>query len=122
MACHSCWNQGKRHIGTHAAQMGNYMRGDENRNLWTYLQVGLLVCTLAIGLSEYSLWEHYVVTRPRARQVEAGRTIPLVSHGVVVYLTQNEKRRLTLLTYVGNGIGLVFVLFSIWKQFLRQGS
>src|SRR2546430_2567403 len=101
---------------------GNYMRGDEKRNLWTYLQVALLVCTLTIGSSEYSLWEHYVVTRPRARQVEAGRTIPLVSHGVVVYLTQNEKRRLTLFTYVGNGIGLVFVLFSIWKQFLRHGS
>src|SRR2546429_7966007 len=105
MACHSCWNQGKRHIGTHAAQMGNYMRGDENRNLWTYLQGGLLVCTLAIGLSEYSLWEHYVVTRPRASQAEAGKTIPLVRHREVAHLTQNEKRTRTLLTHAGNSNG-----------------
>src|SRR5438132_2251434 len=101
---------------------GNYMRGDEKRNLWTYLQVALLVCTLTIGSSWYSLWQHYVVTRPRARQVEAGRTIPLVNHGVVVYLTQNERQKLSILNYAGNGMGLMLVLVSIAKPFLRPGS
>ena len=95
------------------------MPNDENRNFWTYLQVALLVCTLTIGLSWYSLWEHYVVTRPRVRQVEAGRTIPLASHGVVVYLTQDERQKLTVLNYAGDGMGLIFITFSIWKQFLR---
>ena len=98
------------------------MGSDNKRDLWTYRQIALLVRTLTIGLSEYSLWEHYVVTRPRARQVEPGRTMPLVSHGVVVYLTRNEKQRLTLLSYVGNGMGLIFALFSVWKQFIRRSS
>jgi hypothetical protein len=102
--------------------MGNYMRGDENRNLWTYLQVALLVCTLTIGSSWYSLWQHYVVTRPRAREVETGRIIPLVSHGVVVYLTENERQKLPVLNYAGNGMGLMLVLISIAKQFLRPRS
>lgn len=95
------------------------MRGDENRNLWTYLQVALLVCTLTIGSSWYSLWQHYVVTRPRARQVEAGRTIPLVNHGVVVYLTQNERQKLSILNYAGNGMGLMLVLVSIAHSYVR---
>lgn len=104
----------------HAIQMGRYMLNNEKSKLWTYVQVALLVCTLAIGLSWYSLWESYVVTRPRAKQVDAGRVIPLRSHGVVVYLTQNERQKLTVLYSVGNGMGLTLVLVSICKEFLRQ--
>ena len=53
-------------------------------------------------------------------QVEAGRIIPLVSHGVVVYLTQGERQKLAVLSLVGDGMGLVFVLVSLGKQFLRR--
>src|SRR5216684_1296186 len=98
---YSCSSDGKIHAQS------------KNRNFWTYLQVALLVCTLTIGLSWYSLWEHYAVTRSRAMQVEAGRIIPLVSHGVVVYLTQGERQKLAVLSLVGDGMGLVFVLVSL---------
>jgi len=46
----------------------------------------------------------------------------LVNHGVVVYLTQNERQKLSILNYAGNGMGLMLVLVSIAKQFLRPES
>ena len=107
-------------VDIHAARTGKYMPNEEARSFWTYVQVVLLVCTLSIGLSWYSLWEHYVATRPRSKDAQVGRVIPLVSHGIVVYLTQEEQRKLKVLDSVGTGVGLTFVLFSVWKQFIRR--
>jgi hypothetical protein len=96
------------------------MRGERKEKFLTYLQVALLLCTWAVGFSWYSLWNDYVVTRPRSMDSRAGRVIPLTSHGVVVYLTEEERQKLALLNHVGYGIGLTFVSFSIWKQFVRR--
>lgn len=109
-----------RLVDTHAIQMEKFMQSDQKRDIWTYVQVALLICMLAVGMSWYSLWESYVATRPRVSQVEAGRTIPLRSHGVVVYLTHDESQRLKVLNSVGDVMAFIFISFSIWKQFLRR--
>ena len=97
------------------------MGNGKSRDFSTYVQVTLLICTLAVGSSWYSLWSSYVATLPRTRQAETGRTIPLVSHGVVVYLTEDERHKLTVLNRVGEGLALILVLFSVWKEFIRPG-
>lgn len=109
-----------RLVDTQAGQMGKYMHSDQKRDIRSYVQVVLLICTMAVGISWYSLWESYVVTRPRVSQVETGRTIPLRSHGVVVYLTHDESQKLKVLNSVGDVMAFIFISLSIWKQFLRR--
>lgn len=59
---------------------------------------------------------HYLVTLPRTPDPDALRMVPRNIHGVVVYQTPDEDRKLTLMEYssvavfvVGLGLGLVYL-------------
>jgi uncharacterized membrane-anchored protein YitT (DUF2179 family) len=59
---------------------------------------------------------HYLDTMPRWPVLEDGRTVPRGIHGIVVYQTPEEDRKLNLIEYssvgvflVGLGLGLVFL-------------
>lgn len=59
---------------------------------------------------------HYLDTMPRWPVLEDGRTVPRGIHGIVVYQTPEEDRKLNLIEYssvgvflVGLGVGLVFL-------------
>ena len=82
---------------------------------WKRLQVALFILTLATGAAWYSLWEHYVQTRPRIMQSAVGRVIPLHSHGLVVYLTKDEQDWLTLIYFTGSVLALSVVVIHIFK-------
>jgi uncharacterized membrane-anchored protein YitT (DUF2179 family) len=59
---------------------------------------------------------HYLDTMPRWPVLEDGRTVPRGIHGIVVYQTPEEDRKLNLMEYssvgvflVGLGLGLVYL-------------
>jgi hypothetical protein len=89
---------------------------DPARAFWKRLQVILLICTFGIAVCWYSLWEHYVLTRPRTIDGTQGRVIPLSSHGIIVYLTQEEKDRLKLLDIAGTGVLLSMIVVHVLKR------
>ncbi len=64
----------------------------------------------------FSLWDHYVRTRPTEMQIASGRVIPLYSHGGRVYLTQGERRRLSLLYHAVEGFAASFVFLLLLNR------
>lgn len=94
--------------------------------LWKRLTFGVFAVMLAIGISWVSLWDYYVSTRPREIEVGQGRTIPLSSHGIVVYLTHSEAEKLKILNHTGYVLAGTFLLiyfvkkpFGDWPTFRR---
>jgi hypothetical protein len=83
---------------------------------WKRLQVILFIIGLAFGIAWYSLWDHYVRTRPATVQSESGRVIPLHSHGLVVYLTRSEQQKLHFTYYAGFVAGILIVLIHVVKE------
>jgi hypothetical protein len=72
-----------------------------------------------------ALWMHYYDTRPRLMDIRVGRTVPLNTHGIVVYLTNSEHFRLQTLMIIGGACFLVAILIEIVKTrggFLRPNS
>jgi hypothetical protein len=68
---------------------------------------------------------HYYNTRPRLMDATSGRTIPVNTHGIVVYLTDSENRNLQILPTVGGGLFLLAILIEIVKTrggFLQPSS
>ncbi len=86
------------------------------RHFWKRLQVVLLICTMGTAVCWFSLWWHYVGTRPRTIDSTQGRVFPLSSHGIIVYLTQEEKDRLKVLYLVGSGLALSIVAVHVLKR------
>ena len=70
--------------------------------------VGIAMVILACTL--YSLWYHYAYTRPRVPQPDQGRIYALNTHGLTVYLTQEEEFRLSLLQGAAIISGACFAL------------
>jgi hypothetical protein len=62
-----------------------------SKRLWKAIAVGVLVSWIFTGYVWYATWESFVSTKPRQMEIATGRTIPLSSHGIVVYLTVNES-------------------------------
>jgi hypothetical protein len=59
---------------------------------------------------------HYLDAMPRSPMLDEGRIVPREIHGIVVYQTQEEDRRLNLIEYssvgvfvIGLGLGLVYL-------------
>jgi hypothetical protein len=82
----------------------------------------ILVCSAVVnGI----LWMHYYDTRPRSADMSVGRTIPLNTHGIVVYLTNSEHFRLQALMGASGGCFLLAILIETVKtrgQFLVRSS
>jgi hypothetical protein len=83
---------------------------------WKRIGVGILAIWLLTGVLWFSLWNYYATTKPREIQAERGRLIPLSSHGIVVYLTQEEARNLKLLNYGVYVCTFAFVFFYLFKR------
>jgi len=49
-------------------------------------------------------------------QVASGRVIPLYSHGLCVYLTENERRRLTFLNHTAEGFAVSFLFLLLLNR------
>jgi hypothetical protein len=84
--------------------------------LWKRLAIGVFTVMIATGISWVSLWDYYVNTRPREVEAAQGRTIPLFSHGVVVYLTQTEAEKLRILNHTGYVLAGIFLFIYIIKK------
>lgn len=65
---------------------------------------------------------HYYDTRPRVMDTSIGRTIPLNTHGIVVWLTSSEHHWLLVLMVTGGAFFLLAILIEVMKtggKFLR---
>jgi hypothetical protein len=86
----------------------------------------ILVCSaVVLGVCNGILWMHYYDTRPRAVDMSVGRTIPLNTHGIVVYLTDSEHFRLQALMGASGGCFLLAILIETVKtrgKFLVRSS
>lgn len=74
------------------------------------------------GLLWYATWESFVSRKPRQMEMANGRTIPLSSHGIVVYLTESERDRLKLLSRCCYGFTVVLFLIYFFKRPFREGE
>jgi hypothetical protein len=83
---------------------------------WKRVAVALLVSWVTAGLLWFSLWESYIRTKPREVQRNSGRVVPLISYGVVVYLTNDERDRLTFLNYAVYVFTISFGLVQLVKK------
>jgi len=83
---------------------------------WKWLTLGLFLAMISTGMSWFSLWNYYVSSRPREIQVTQGRVIPLSSHGIVVYLTMEERNRLAFLNHAGEVLAAGFLLVYFLKK------
>jgi len=74
-----------------------------------------------IGSAMYSV--HYLDTMPRWPSPEERRTVPRNIHGILVYQTAEEARRLDLMEYASIGVfgaGLMLGLVYLEKWGARQ--
>ena len=83
---------------------------------WRWLTLGLFLTVMSTGTLWFSLWNYYVSTRPREIQVTQGRVIPLSSHGIVVYLTLEERNRLAFLNHAGEVLAVTLLLVYFLKK------
>ena len=49
-------------------------------------------------------------------QIAYGRVIPLSSHGVVVYLTEDERKRLSFLNHTAEGFAVSFLFLLLLNR------
>lgn len=92
-------------------------------NLIRVFQRILVYSAVFLGVCNALLWVRYYDTRPRVMDTAAGRTIPLNTHGIVVYLTSSEHRRLDILMIASGGCFLIAILTEVIRtrgQFLSQ--
>ncbi len=83
---------------------------------WKYLQVVTITVAFVAGSWAYSLWMNYAGTRPKTLDVTVGRTIPLNTHGTVVFLTIEEMHKLHSLEYT-TGLSLFSsVLIYVFRK------
>jgi hypothetical protein len=83
---------------------------------WKWLTLGLFLAMMLMGMLWFSTWNYYVSSRPREIQVTQGRVIPLSSHGIVVYLTVEERNRLAFLNHAGEVLAVGFLLVYFLKK------
>jgi hypothetical protein len=74
---------------------------------------------LAVWFTYIGLWTHYDSTRPRVPDVATGRVIVQNTHGHYVYLTAEERTRLTDLEIVA--AILVVTSFLMGALFAQDG-
>jgi hypothetical protein len=97
--------------------------GASNRRpvFWKFLQVLTVVVAFAAGSGSYSLWMHYAATRSKTSDAAIGRTIPLNTHGTVVFLTQDERHRLSTLGYAAALSLLSSALIYVFRKPFGDG-
>jgi hypothetical protein len=87
-----------------------------SKRFWKAIAVGVLVSWIFTGYVWYATWESFVSSKPRQMEIASGRTIPLSSHGIVVYLTVSERDRLKLLNRCCYGFTFAFFLIYMFKK------
>ncbi len=92
------------------------MSGVGRQVFWKCLQVATIAIAFVAGSGAYSLRMHYAGTRPNTFDVTVGRTIPLNTHGTVVFLTRDEKERLDALGFTMGLSLLSSVLIYVFRK------
>ncbi len=87
---------------------------------WKCLQVATIAIAFVAGSGAYSLWMHYAGSCPNTLNVTVGRTIPLNTHGTVVFLTRGEKHRLDVLRYTTGLSLLSSALIYVFRKPFRD--
>ena len=59
---------------------------------------------------------HFDHTRPIQPSAENGRTIPHNNHGHIIYLTQDEENRLTVLREIPIGLALIAIVVAYFAK------
>lgn len=85
------------------------------KRLLKIFQVILVYAAVTLGASEGILWMHYYDTRPRSPDAKSGRTIPLNTHGIAVYITRGEHFRLKALMLATGACFITAVVIEIIK-------
>ncbi len=83
---------------------------------WKRLTIAIVVSWMSVGMVWFSLWDHYVRTRPVEMQIASGRVIPLFSHGRCVYLTEGERARLSFLYHSLEGFAAFFLFLLLLNR------
>ncbi len=90
---------------------------------WKFLQVLTIVLAFVAGSGTYSLWMHYAATRSKISDETTGRTIPLNTHGTIVFLTLDERQRLDTLGCAAALLLLSSALIYVFrKPFAQQNT
>jgi hypothetical protein len=104
-------------------QIGSNAIATRQTHFWKRIQVILFILTMVASVSWLSLFWQYVETRPKTIQPMSGNVIPLRSHGLVAYITKDEKQRLVIIQYLawvlGLSVGAIYIFkqpFKDWKQ------
>lgn len=90
---------------------------------WWWSRIGLLIGLIAIiGLFIFfALTSQQTSSLPRTPEPENGRTIPMSSHNVVVYLTDYESTQRILLERTSVALLITSVLmFGVYKLKLEE--
>jgi hypothetical protein len=88
----------------------------EMRGFWKRLEIALGFISLALWVSWYGLWIHYVRTRSPFPDPITGRTYLLDTHGYVVYLTSTENFRLWALACSAAALFIIAVFIDVAKR------
>jgi hypothetical protein len=83
---------------------------------WKCLQVATIATAFVAGSGAYSLRMHYAGTRPNTPDMTIGRTIPLNTHGTVIFLKTDEKQRLDALGFTMGLSVLSSVLIYVFRR------
>jgi len=84
------------------------------------VQIIFLILTMAASASWISLFWQYIETRPRTIQPVSGNVIPLRSHGLVAYITKDEKQNLVIIQYLSWIFGFSFAAIYLFNQQFSQ--
>jgi hypothetical protein len=78
---------------------------------------------LAVWIFSFQIWYEYDATRPRQPEVLSGRVYEQNTHGHLVFLTSEEKSRITKLRLLALGlvaigflVGGLFVESFVWRK------
>lgn len=92
--------------------------------VWIGFVKVLGVLGLFMWLSHWVLFLQYDATRPTAMQPAEGRLYPSFNHGHIVYLTQQEQRRLDILERTAGGLFVIAIPMGFWAKWRlrRKGT
>ncbi len=74
------------------------------KRIWRTIAIVLMVPALAVWLYSGTIWNRYLRTLPHAPDQTTGRIYPRNIHGIVVFQTLAEERRLDLTQNISIGV------------------
>src|SRR5258708_37926606 len=81
----------------------------DRRKLWTIARVTVSVATLIDAFWYWHIWNVYYDILPRSPDKASGRVYVDNFHGIAIYETYEERRRLQVLDYSSEALTLIIL-------------